>query len=143
MSTVREQQLATTKPKTLGRPRVITKEVVRELSYWLGRNADVKTACIFSGISTSTYYKELSENKRFSDKMTIVQQQTDLLAKATVASAIEQGDLKTARWWIDRQDRLEHKTLRAKEYRLIKRLTVTENYSEKRSIELEIDVPSN
>ncbi|MGH7241545.1 MAG: hypothetical protein ACREGB_04575 [Candidatus Saccharimonadales bacterium] len=73
--------------------------------------------------------------------MTVLQQQTDLLANSTVASAIKQGDLKTARWWIDRQDRLEHKALRAKEYRLIKRLTLTKTYQEKQSIELEIDVP--
>ncbi len=133
------KELQVSSPGSVGRPKAVSHAVVRELVYWFGVNADVKTACAISGISTSTYYKELAENPTFSDKMTIARQQINLYAGTAIASAIERGDLKTIRWWIDREDRRERHAQRAKEYRYIKKLTVTKSHTETQSVEVEFD----
>jgi hypothetical protein len=72
------------------------------------------------------------------DKMTIAQQETSLYANTLVAKAIRQGDLKTARWWIDRQDRLAAHAQRATEYRDTKRIVITETRQKSHSVSMEV-----
>ncbi len=136
------QQLAINNPsKSVGRPKAITPVVVRELVDCFRKGMNVSGACVLSGVSTSTYYKELASNKRFSDKMTIAQNETTIFANLVVKDAIEkQHDVQTSRWWIDRQDKLERSAQRAKEYRLIKRLIITKTYQETQSVKLETDM---
>jgi hypothetical protein len=134
----RQTTLVKTTP-AVGRPKAITPKVVQELATCLRQGNDIKTACIFSGICTSTYYNELARNKRFMDKMTIAQNETTIYANLVVKEAIEKRqDVKTARWWIDRQDKLERQALRAKEYRLIKKITLAEEERHTKSIEIEL-----
>ncbi len=41
--------------KNVGRPKAITLEVVRELVQCFKEGLDIKSACVLSGISTSSY----------------------------------------------------------------------------------------
>ncbi len=123
----------------VGRPKAMTQEVVRELTDCFRKGMDVRGACILSGVSTSTYYKELASNKQFSDKMTLAQNETTIFANLVVKNAIEKKqDVKTARWWIDRQDKLASKALRAREYRFIKKLTLTDKHERTKSVQIDL-----
>ncbi|MCL4357469.1 hypothetical protein M1512_01050 [Patescibacteria group bacterium] len=125
--------------KEVGRPRAITPEVVRELIGCFRYGCNIKTACILSGISTSTYYSEIAKNKKFSDKMTIAQNETTVIANILVQDAIKiDRDVKIAMWWIDRQDRLEKRAQRAKEYKLINKITLTDKHEYTKSVRLDL-----
>lgn len=125
--------------RSVGRPKAITREVVQELMGFFKQGMDIKSACTLSGISTSTYYAELARNQRFTDKMTIAQRQTTLYANILVAKAVERGDLRTAKWWLEREDRLEHRAQQAAEYRHLKRLVITEMQQSSHSVSVEVE----
>jgi hypothetical protein len=124
--------------RNVGRPKAVTPEVVHELIDNISRGFDVTSACILSGISTSTYYNELARNQRFMDKMTIAQRSPIILANGIVIGAINQGDLKTAKWLLEREDRRELHAQRAAVYSKLNKLTITETQQNSRSIKLEV-----
>ncbi len=123
----------------VGRPKAITSEVVHQLIDSLRLGSDVTAACILSGISTSTYYNELARNKRFMDKMTIAQQETSLYANTLIAKAIRQGDMKTVRWYLDRQDRLAYHAQQSAKNRNTKKIIITETHQNTHSVSMEVD----
>ncbi len=139
-----ESQIATSKgtAHSVGRPKVVTSEVVHELIDNISRGFDVTSACILSGISTSTYYNELARNQRFMDKMTIAQRSTVILANGIVINAINQGDLKTAKWLLERQDRRELHAQRAAVYSKLNKLTITEVELKTHSVRMEVEQAS-
>jgi hypothetical protein len=125
--------------KIMGRPRIITEGLEYELIALFKKGYTVSIACRKAGISRSTYYDELARNEDFSDKMTAAQEVLTVRATRVIEDSIRRHDVKTAMWWLDRLDRRERNAQRAKEYRLIKKLTVTKTYQESQSVELEID----
>ena len=130
--------------RSVGRPKSITPQVVQELVQCFKDGLDIKSACILSGISTSSYYKELATDKHFTDKMTIAQNNTTIIANSVIIDAIvNKRDVNIARWWIDRQDRLASKARNAKSYRLIRKIVLTKNYQETECVEIEIDNNTN
>lgn len=123
----------------MGRPRTISESDTYYLIELFKKGYTVSIACRKAGIPRSTYYDELARNEDFSDKMNAAQEVMITLATRIIDRALHRGDLKTAMWLLDRQDRRERNAQRAKEYRLIKKLTVTKTYQETQSVELEID----
>lgn len=85
----------------------------------------------------------MDRNEEFQDKITAAQDVMLTRAPRIIEDSLRRRNLrpnlKTAMWYLDRQDRRERNAQRAKEYRLIKRLTVTKTYQESQSVELEID----
>ena len=132
-------KIAKSKDKSIGRPKAITPEVVRELIDYFRNGCNIKIACILSGISTSTYYAEITKNKKFSDKMTIAQNETTVVSNILVQDAIKiDRDIKTAMWWMDRQDRLEQRAQRAREHRFIKKITLTDKLEHTKSVKIDL-----
>ena len=123
----------------LGRPRKITEGDTYYLIELLKKGYTVTIACRKAGISRSTYYDEISRNEDFSDKMTAAQEILTVRANKVIEASIRRQDIKTAMWYLDRLDRRERNAQRAKEYRLIKKLTVTKTYQETEKIELDLD----
>ena len=139
MST-KEQVATISSNRSVGRPKAITTEVVQQLMEFFGQGMDVKSACVLSGISTSTYYNELARNQRFMDKMTVFQNQPTLYANLVVTKAIKQGDIKTARWWIERQDRLAMHAQYSALHRTKKKLTLKQTDADKSSQTVSMEV---
>lgn len=137
-----EKQSAIAKDATrsVGRPKAITHEVVQKLMDSFDQGMDVTSACLLSGISTSTYYNELARNQRFMDKMTVFQNQPTLYANLVVTKAIKRGDLKTAKWWIERQDRLALHAQNSARYRRKKKLTLKQTHADKSSRTMSMEV---
>ncbi len=93
--------------KTNGRPTVITPKVVRELQSCLELGMSVREACSQSGISHEAYYYRLRKDEQFADKMYNSQQQPTIKAKMLLVAAISNGDLKSAKWWLERKEAQE------------------------------------
>lgn len=123
----------------VGRPRTITHEALCDLVDLLAKGYTVSLACIKAKLPTSVFYAELARNEEFRDKITAAKDVMTTRAMNVVDESLLRREVKTAMWLLDRQDRRERNAQRAKEYRLIKKLTVTKSYQETQSLELEID----
>ena len=126
---------------TVGRPRSITEGDTYDLVAFLKKGNSVSVACRKTGVPRSVFYAEMERNEEFRDRITAAKEVMTSRATRIIADALRRNNLKVAMWWLDRQDRRERNAQRAKEYRLIKGLTVTKTktYQETESVELEID----
>ena len=93
--------------KKMGRPTVITDEVVQKLSMALCSGYSVTAACYFAGVSRDTYYSYLVQDRDFSDKMVLSEEFSTYKARVVILQAIDKGDVKAAQWWLERKARLE------------------------------------
>lgn len=134
-----KQLVETISCQSVGRPHTIDEFDVRKIVKLLKKGHTVSTACRLSGVARSTYYDKLANDEEFSDRVTAAQDVITVLATNEVIRKLQLHDIQTARWWLDRQDRRERNAQRAKEYRLIKRLTLTKTYKETQSVEIELD----
>lgn len=91
----------------VGRPTVLTPQVVSKLEALLSIGLTVREACLESGISHETYYSRVRSDERFADKMAKAQNTVTTTAKKVVATQVLGGDTKTAMWWLDRLDKKE------------------------------------
>lgn len=122
--------VATKSPNTVGRPRAIDDEVVRELVDAFKIGYSVSLACCKVGIARSTFYEELARNDEFSDKVQAAQEVMDQIATTSIYHRLTKGDWQMAMWWLDRRDRQARNAQRVAEYREQKKLLVTETRTE-------------
>ena len=139
MSSSVEQQIIPRNISIVGRPRTITDYDMYDLMGYFKKGYSVSLACVKAGIPRSVYYAEMGRNEEFRDKITASKDTMTNRAIRLIDDSIRRGNVKTAMWLLDRNDRRERNSQRAKEYRLIKKLTVTKTYQETQSVELEVD----
>jgi hypothetical protein len=60
-----------------------------------------------AGISTSTFYEHKAMNKEFHDRMRMAEEWATFRARQIVLKAIDDGDVTTAKWYLERKARLE------------------------------------
>ena len=90
--------------KETWRKSAFTEEVVKKLEESFSWNSSVKTACALVGISRNAYYEECKRNPAFNDRMERAQEYVSSLADRTIAKAIRDGDVATAKWMKERSD---------------------------------------
>ena len=90
-----------------GRPSVINNDVIQKLEVVLAAGFGVSSACHFSGISTSTFYEHKALDRGFADRMRLAEDWATFRARQTVLQAIDNGDVATARWYLERKARVE------------------------------------
>lgn len=122
------QSIVMTQPtaNAVGRPKVIGEPQVQKFIAKIKLGCTVAVACRLSGIARSTYYAELARNVELQDRVTAAQQLLDSYAMELITRSIRRGNVKTAQWYIDRQDRREFHAQRTVEYRITKKLIETE-----------------
>jgi len=74
---------------TVGRPTVITPEVVSKLTEAFKLDVTVEEACLYAGISKDTYYRKLKEDEEFSDEMERSRMYVTMLARRSVITHME------------------------------------------------------
>lgn len=133
--------LAVIQSSKVGRPRTVTEGDMYELMRYFKKGYTVSLACVKTGIPRSVFYAEMNRNGDFRDKITATQDEMTNRATSIINRALHRGDIQVAMWWHDRQDRRERNAQRAKEFRLVKKLTVTKTktYQETEAVELELD----
>lgn len=127
-----------TTTRTVGRPRVIDESDVRKLVVLFKQGHTIATACRLSGIPRSTYYDELTRNEEFSDRIQAAQELTTAYATEVVVRSIRHFNVQTAKWWLERQDRLKFNAQRTAEYRIIKKTVVTETHQDTQSVSMKV-----
>lgn len=86
--------------KSVGRPKIISDDVVGKLEQAFGIGCNVSQACIHANISRDTFYNFIKKNKKFSDRFKLLQQKPILQAKLTIYKNLE--DPKIASWYLER-----------------------------------------
>jgi len=134
-----------TTSNAVGRPRSVNEGEMYDLMSYLKKGYTVSLSCVKAGVSRSAFYAEMKRNEEFQDKITAVRDEMTSRATGIIYNSLRRGNEDTARWWLDRQDRRERNAQRAKEFRLIKKMTITKSktYQETEAVELELDTRTN
>lgn len=93
--------------KNVGRPSLLTEEVVGKLEYAFGIGANVKQACFYANIHKDTYYQWMKDNPTLSDRLDEIKEKLPLKALENVATSIEggtvKGNLSTSQWLLEKK----------------------------------------
>lgn len=90
-----------------GAPSVLTPSVVALLVAAFESGLPKTQAFRYAGISKDTYYRAIKDDEEFADKMRVAQQKLNFRAREVVAKAINNGDVRTAQWWLERKQKDE------------------------------------
>jgi hypothetical protein len=102
--------MAKTEKKKCGRPTVFTDEVVEKLVFAFSMDFNDREASYYAGIDPSTLSRKLSEDVEFFNKMQAFKGETKQKAKIVINSAIVDGDVKTAQWYLEHKASDEYST---------------------------------
>ncbi len=82
----------------------LTPEVVQKLKDAFAIGANMKQACSYAEISHQTYYNWINKNPDLLEAFEKMKESLPLKAKRNIAVAIEQSDLRTSIWLIERKE---------------------------------------
>lgn len=88
-----------------GRDTVMTEEKILELIACFHDGLNVQQACWQVEIHRDTYYHHYNTDPAFSDRMDRARQFLSMNSRRKIKEAIMNGDLKTARWYLERRDK--------------------------------------
>jgi hypothetical protein len=94
----------------VGRPTVMTEDVIRKLEYAYMRGLSDREACLYANIATSTLYNYCNDNPAFSERKELLKEQVKTKAKMIVADLIDNNDADTAKWYLERKAKDEFST---------------------------------
>lgn len=94
----------------VGRPTVMTEDVIQKLEYAFMRGLSDREACLYANIATSTLYNYCNENPAFSERKELLKEQVKTKAKMIVADLIDNNDADTAKWYLERKAKDEFST---------------------------------
>lgn len=94
----------------MARPSKQTPETVRALEEALGLGCNVVDACLQAGISESTFYDWCKADKKLSDRLSKLKKKQVLKARNVVDKALDDGDVNTAKWLLERKEKEEFST---------------------------------
>lgn len=80
----------------------MTTETIQKLEEALKQDFTIEEACRYALISSSTYHEWMKQGDDFRMKMEAAKDYVAIKAKKLVLEAIESGDLKTAKWYLEK-----------------------------------------
>ena len=90
--------------KSVGRPTVITEEVVRKLESILQLGVSDGIACQYAQISRDAFYDHLKNDPAFSDRIQSAKDLITIAAGQVVVNDITVNkDVASAKWWLERK----------------------------------------
>jgi hypothetical protein len=94
----------------MGRPTVLTKEVVQKLEHAFSIGATDIEACFYAGISRGTLYNYQKENPDFLDRKEMLKERQVFKARMVIVQALQDGDKNMAKWYLERKRKDEFAT---------------------------------
>jgi len=86
-----------------GRPPVIDEDKVRKLETAFSYGASNAEAIAFADVAERTFYDYKKANPKFSQRIDQLREKPILQARKVVVDAMQNGDAKTARWYLERK----------------------------------------
>ena len=87
----------------IGRPSVVTPDNIDKLEEGFIMGYTDEEACLYAGISTSALYRYQEDNPEFRERKALLKKAVTLQAKQNVTRAINKGDKKLSKWWLERR----------------------------------------
>lgn len=94
----------------MGRPTVLTPEVVQKLEHAFSIGATDIEACFYAGISRGTLYNYQKENPDFLDRKEMLKERQVFKARMVIVQALQDGDKNMAKWYLERKRKEEFAT---------------------------------
>ena len=96
----------------VGRPTVMTQEVIEKLEEAFSIGATDKEACFLAKISMATLYNYCQDKKEFLERKEALKDMVKYQARKNVAEAIHEGDKPLSQWYLERKakDEFSQKT---------------------------------
>ena len=94
-------------PEDVGRPTVMTPEIINKLEQAFSLGATDLEACFYAGIGKTSLYRYQEEHPEFTERKAALKDKLVLKARQVVASAMESGDKQTAQWYLERKKKDE------------------------------------
>lgn len=94
----------------VGRPTVMTEEVLQKLEYAFLRGLTDVEACLLADIATSTLYNYCNDNPGFLERKEELKKHPTAKAKLNVYEALESKDVDVSKWYLERRAKDEFST---------------------------------
>ena len=91
--------------KKMGRPTVMTKEVIAKLEVAFSVGATDLQACFVAGISKDSLYDYIKLYPEFSDRKEALKDNPKYIAKNNIVDAIKAADKDMSKWYLERKDK--------------------------------------
>ncbi len=92
----------------MGRPEVITPEILERLRHAFAIGCTDEEACAYAKVPTSTFYDYQKRHPDFSEEKERLKQEPILKAKNTIVQSL--NDVKDAQWYLERKKKDEFST---------------------------------
>lgn len=96
--------------ESVGRPTVMTEDVLQKLEFAFMRGLTDLEACLFANIGTTTLYNYCEENPEFRERKEELKKNPTAKAKLNVYEAIENKDVDVSKWYLERKAKDEFST---------------------------------
>ena len=96
--------------KTVGRPTIMTADVIGKLELAFSLGCTDLEACFFAGISKDALYTYQAKNVEFRERKEALKEKLVFKARQVVADALDCDDAATARWYLERKKKDEFST---------------------------------
>lgn len=90
-----------------GRPTVVTPEVISKLEKAFAMGSSVTEACFYADISRQVYYQYINSHPDLKDRVKRLQSNPVLRARNVIMTALSEGDVAIAKWYLERKRRIE------------------------------------
>lgn len=87
----------------VGRPTVMTKDVLEKLEMLFAKGLTDREACLIADIHPSTLYNYCNENPEFFERKELLKEKPKITAKLNVAESIENKDIDLSKWYLERK----------------------------------------
>jgi hypothetical protein len=94
--------------KEVGRPSVMTKEVVEKLEWAFRRGFNDEEASFHAGIDKGTLYNYCHDNPDFSTRKEMLKRSLIVRSKELLAESIDSGEVNNAKWLLERKAKDEY-----------------------------------
>ena len=94
----------------VGRPSVMTDEVLQKLKEAFLMGCSDVEACLFAGIASSTLYEYQNKNPEYSEQKAEWKKNPLLRARKNIYDKIIKGDIETSKWYAERKGKEEFST---------------------------------
>lgn len=87
----------------VGRPSVMTEEVIGKLEELFVKGLSDREACLIANIHPSTLYDYCNANPKFTERKELLKEQVKTQAKLNIAEAIINKDADMSKWYLERK----------------------------------------
>lgn len=90
-------------PKQVGRPSIMTKEVVEKLEHAFINGLNDQEASFYAGIDKGTLYNYCNDNPFFSTRKEMLKRSLVVRSKFNIAAVINEGSVLDSKWLLERK----------------------------------------